>query len=243
MRAVCRRRIIRRLTGRVVAVLTFCGIAVIQKQRDGAAEKGRLVRIFGWLRKDPDESTEITPEINLLDPGLWDSVAEPVQREFLRQAEIMVGSTVTVALGTDSRITTTMSLSGAGGAALIGVVASLVANKLTDWSLICAPAVCAVGLIVAAVICACAIAPTLILIPGASPQNLIQADIADDKGLRADEARLRAALIFSAQRAISHNMTRAIVSTERFTLALSVAGAGILAGIGLIVLWAAHQPF
>lgn len=179
--------------------------------------------------------------LGLLSPDLWDGVSEVVQCELLRQAEMMVKGTVTVAIGTDSRITTTMNILGAGGVALLAAAASLIGNKPPDWLLICAPVACAVGLLAAAIICAVAIAPTRFLLPGASPHSMFSADLADKQRLRADEHRLRAALIYSAQRAITHNMTRAIISAARFELALSMAGAGIVAGLGFIVLWMANR--
>jgi len=155
---------------------------------------------------------------------------------------MLVKATVTVATGTDSRITTTMSVLGAGGIALLAAAASLIRNEPPDWLLICAPTACATGLLVAAVICACAIAPTLFLLPGASPQSMLSADIADNRRLRGDEHRLRAALIYSSQRAITHNMNRAIASTARFELALFIAGASIMAGAGFIAFWMANRP-
>jgi hypothetical protein len=180
-------------------------------------------------------------EINLLSPDLWDGISGVVQCELLRQAEMMVKGTVTVAIGTDSRITTTMSVLGAGGVALLAAAASLIGNKPPDWQLIYAPVVCAIGLLTAAIICAFAIAPTRFLLAGASPQSMLSADAADHQRLGVDEHRLRAALIYSAQRAITHNMTRAIISGARFELALCVTGAGILAGVGFICLWMANR--
>jgi hypothetical protein len=187
-------------------------------------------------------ATESKPdEINLLAPDLWDGVSDGVQSELLRQAEMMVKATVTVATGTDSRIITTMSVLGAGGIALLAAAASLIGNKPPDWLLICAPTACAAGLLVAAIICAFAIAPTLFLLPGASPESILSADIADKRRLRGDEHRLRAALIYSSQRAIKHNMNRAIASTARFELALFIAGASIMAGAGFIAFWMANR--
>jgi hypothetical protein len=199
------------------------------------------MRVPFWSRRNL--ATEVRPDVNLLDPELWDGVSEAVQCELLRQAEMMVKATVTVAIGTDSRITTTMSVLGAGGVALFAAAATLIGNKPPDWSLICAPVAGAIGLLGAATICAYAIAPTRFLLPGASPQRMLSADASDNQRLRADAHRLRAALIYSAQRTVSHNMTRAITSTERFALALSIAGAGILAGIGFIALWVSRHPF
>jgi hypothetical protein len=187
-------------------------------------------------------ATESKPdEINLLAPDLWDGVSDGVQSELLRQAEMMVKATVTVATGTDSRIITTMSVLGAGGIALLAAAASLIGNKPPDWLLICAPTACAAGLLVAAIICAFAIAPTLFLLPGASPESILSADITDKRRLRGDEHRLRAALIYSSQRAIKHNMNRAIASTARFELALFIAGASIMAGAGFIAFWMANR--
>ena len=70
---------------------------------------------------------------------------------------------------------------------------------------------------------------------------MFSADIADKQRLRADEHRLRAALIYSSQRAINHNMNRAIISTARFELALFIAGASIMAGVGFIAFWMANR--
>lgn len=182
-------------------------------------------------------------EINLLAPELWDGVSEEVQREILRQAEMMISSTLTLAIGTDSRIATSMSFLGAGGIALLGVAVTLIGSKHRDLLLIFSAATCSLGLLVASIICAFAIAPTRFLLPGASPQNLFSADAADKRRLRSDQQRLRAALIYSAQRAIGHNMTRTIISAQRFKCALLIAGAGVLAGIGFIAYWAAHNPF
>jgi hypothetical protein len=48
-------------------------------------------------------TTEGRPdEINLLAPDLWDGVSDGVQCELLRQAEMMVKATVTVATGPDT---------------------------------------------------------------------------------------------------------------------------------------------
>jgi hypothetical protein len=114
-------------------------------------------------------------------------------------------------------------------------------NKPGNWLLICAAAACAVGLITAAIISAFAIAPAEFLFPGVSPQHLVLADAADNKRLLSDETRLRPALLYSAQRAISNNKARAIVVAARYSLALCIAGAGIMAGTGLTIVWVANR--
>jgi hypothetical protein len=200
-----------------------------------------LMRLPFYRRRHNRAAPQATPEINLLDPNLWDDVSDNSLREMQRQAEMMLSATVTVALGTDSRIATTMSVLGAAGIAVLVAAASLIGNKSPDWLLICAPLICAISLLVAAMICASAIAPTLFLLPGASPQNIFSADTADGGGLRNDEGRLRTALICSAQRAISHNMNRAIISTARFRLAFFIAIAGLLSGSGFIIFWVASR--
>jgi hypothetical protein len=56
-----------------------------------------------------------------------------------------------------------------------------------------------------------------------------------------DAQRFRVSLIHSAERAIAHNMDTIIRSAEWFELALRIAGASILGGVGLTILWAARQ--
>jgi hypothetical protein len=187
-------------------------------------------------------ATESRPgEINLLAPELWDHVCESVQRELLRQAELMVAASVTVSIGTDSRIATTMSVLGGGGIALLAAATSLFINRPGDWLLICAAAICATGLLTAAIICAFAIAPTEFLFPGVSPQHMVLADTADNQNLLSDENRFRPALLYSAQRAISNNKARAIVVAARYARALCIAGAGVMAGTGFVIFWAANR--
>jgi hypothetical protein len=175
-------------------------------------------------------------QINLLDATIWDDVPHDAQGEVLRQAEMMVKGTVTVALGTDLRVATTMSVFGAGGIALLAAAATLIAGTKPGWMLVSAPAIGALGLLVGAVLCARAIAPVRFLLPGVRPQSIFCTDIKD-------EQCLRATLIHSAERAITHNMTIMTESAEWFTLALWIAGAGILAGTGFIAIWAAGRPF
>src|SRR6266566_3498291 len=144
----------------------------------------------------------------------------------------MVRGTVTISLGADQRAATAMNVFGAGAIALLVAAAALIASNKLELLLICAPAVAALGLFVAAGLCASAIAPVRFLLPGARPQSIFCTDVAHHR-------RLRAALIHSAERAISHNMTRMIRSAEWFELALFIAGAGVLAGVGFIALWVA----
>jgi hypothetical protein len=172
-------------------------------------------------------------EIDLLDSLIWENVSAQTQREILRQAEMMVNGSVTVALGTDMRAATVMSVFGAGGIALLAAAATLIGSK-SEWLLICAPAVGALGLLIAAVLCARAIAPVRFLLPGVKPKTMFFGDVADEKSLWAS-------LIHSAQRAIDHKMTMVMRSAEWFELSLWVGGAGILCGIGFIALWMASR--
>jgi hypothetical protein len=196
------------------------------------------MRMPSFCQRDEPEATR---DVNLLDPMIWDGVSDNSQREMLRQAETLVSATVTVALGTDSRITTAMSVLGAGGIALLAISASLV-EKSSEWFLIFAPAAGAAGLLFAAVFCSLAIAPTNFLLPGVSPKSLFSANSVDEELLLdAEGRRLRAALIYSAQRAISHNMNRAIRSAHRFVLSLIIAAIGIIAGVGFLISWMANR--
>jgi hypothetical protein len=171
-------------------------------------------------------------EIDLLDPSVWDGVSSHAQHEFLRQAEMMVKGTVTVALGTDMRAATVMSVFGLGGVALLAAAATLIGAK-ADWLLICAPVISAIGLLIAAVCCARAIAPVRFLLPGVRPKTMFYGDATNEK-------TLCASLIHSAQRAIDHNMTMVMRSAEWFELSLWIAGSGILGGMGFIALWASR---
>jgi hypothetical protein len=172
-------------------------------------------------------------EIDLLDPSVWDNISNQMQREFLRQAEMMVKGSVTVALGTDMRAATVMSVFGAGGIALLAAAATLIGTK-SEWLLIVAPVIGAIGLLAAAVLCARAIAPVRFLLPGVRPKTMFFGDVTDEKSLSVS-------LIHSAQRAIDHNMTMIMRSAEWFELSLWVAGAGILGGLGFIALWVASR--
>jgi hypothetical protein len=176
-------------------------------------------------------------QINFLDPDLWDRIPENAQRELLRQSEIMVKGTVTVALGADLRAATIMSVFGAGGVALLAAAATLIGEDKPAWQLIWAPVVGASGLFIAAIFCALAIKPVNFLLPGARPQSMLRTNVED-------EQCLRATLIHSAERAIGHNMATMMRSAEWFNRALLIAGGGVLAGMGLIIaLWADHHPF
>jgi hypothetical protein len=111
-------------------------------------------------------------DVNLLSPDLWDEVSDNAQSEILRQAEMMVKGTITVALGADLRAATTMNVFGAGGVALLAAAATLIGGSKPDWLLICAPSVGATGLLIAAALCAYAIAPVSFYLSGARPQSV-----------------------------------------------------------------------
>jgi hypothetical protein len=111
-------------------------------------------------------------EIDLLNPSVWDGVSDEVQLEILRQAEMMIKGSITVALGGDQRATTAMNIFGAGAVALLAAAATLIASNRTDIFLISAPLVGAIGLFSAAVLCGYAIAPVNFLLSGARPMSM-----------------------------------------------------------------------
>jgi len=167
---------------------------------------------------------------------LWEGISDESQKEILRQAELMVKGTINVTVGHDSRAATVMSVFGAGGIALLAVTATLLGGTKPDYLLISAPVVGAVGLLIAAVCSARAIAPVKFLLPGVKPKTIFFGDVNNDD-------HLRVALIHSADRAIGHNITILEKSSKWMELALFVAGAAIAAAVGFIVLWANHRDF
>jgi hypothetical protein len=177
-------------------------------------------------------ATESKPDdLNLLDPDLWAGIPEDVQIELLRQGEERVKGTVSVALAADQRAGTTMGICGAGGVALLTASATLIAGVHPDLRLICAAVVTAFGFLVASVICAFAIAPTDFFVPGFNPTRLIDSDAKQSQLLRPTLINIMATRIVYNQSVIRR-------TTDRYQLALATAGAGIIAGIGFLIVWA-----
>jgi hypothetical protein len=171
-------------------------------------------------------------DTELLDPAFWDDIPDDVQQELLRQGEEAIKGTVAVAVAADQRAATTMGICGAGGVALLTASATLLAGVHPDLRLICAAAVAAFGFLLASVICAFAIVPTDFFVPGFDPARLLDSD-ARQSGL------LRPTIINVIKNRIRHNRNTIQRLTSRYNLALSIAGAGIIAGIGFLILWVA----
>jgi len=80
---------------------------------------------------------------------------------------MMVAGSVTIAVSADQRATTAMNVFGAGGVALLAAAAALIAGAAgkIDWLLVSAPVRSALGLFVAAVLCAVAMSAGRFLAP------------------------------------------------------------------------------
>jgi hypothetical protein len=170
-----------------------------------------------------------TPQVNLDDPALWDNISSDAQADFLRRADDMVRSTLTLAQGADLRATTMMGIFGAIGVALFAAAATLITATKPLWPLIAASGATSFVLFIACILCAAAAWPRNFYVAGFEPRNLIASSSARD-----DKYRI-AVLIAVAQDRIDHNR-RAIDRAAYFAMtAVVIAGVGIATGLAIVL--------